>query len=378
MPESFHAPLTLLVGTRKGAFLLRGTRGRNEFRIEGPHFLGSVVHQLALDPRDGRTLLCAARTGHLGPTIFRSIDFGVTWSEARRPPAFPKTMETAGRAVDHVFWLTPGHVSEPRLWYAGSSPQGLFRSEDAGETWESVAGFNDHPMYGKWVGGGQDGTPDGPKLHSILVDPRDARHLYLGMSSGGIFESTDRGASWRPLNEGVAADFLPDPTAKFGHDPHCVAMHPRHPDRLYHQNHCGIYRLDRPSERWDRIGRSMPPEVGDIGFPMVLHPRDPDVAWVFPMDGTSVWPRVSPGGRPAAYRTRNGGGSWERQDVGLPQEQGWFTVKRQAMAADDCDPVGLYFGTTGGEIWASSDEGGRWRPIARHLPHVYSVAVANA
>lgn len=149
------------------------------------------------------------------------------------------------------------------------------------------------------------------------------------------------------------------------------------PDRLYQQNHCGIYRMDRPEGRWVRIGAKMPKKIGDIGFPIVLHPRDPDTVWVFPMDATSVWPRTSPGGKPATYVTHNAGKSWQRQDKGLPQEQAWFTVKRQAMATDAHEPVGVYFGTTGGEVWASRNEGEAWTCIARHLPEVYSVEVAE-
>src|SRR5207244_1465598 len=162
--------------------------------------------------------------------------------------------EPRGRAVDHVFWLTPGHPSEPGVWYAGTSPQGLFRSEDGGETWQGVDGFNDHPMQQAWVGGDQDATPDGPTLHSILVDPR--------------------------------------------------------------------------------VGDAMPRDVGDIGFPIALHPRDANTVWVCPMDGTEVWPRTSPGGRPALYVTRDAGASWQRQDRGFPAEQAWWTVKRQAMCTD--------------------------------------------
>jgi len=371
-----RARVVLLVGTRKGAFLLKSDVARRSWSIDGPHFLGSMVHHLVLDPRDGTTLLMAARTGHLGPTVFRSTDRGKTWKEAAVPPAFPKVAEgEKGRVVDHVFWLTPGHASEPEVWYAGTSPQALFRSADGGASWQGVAGFNEHPMLPRWIGD-TGGTPDGPKLHSILVDPRDRAHLYLGMSGGGIFESRDAGASWAPLNKGVAADFIPTPDPEYGHDPHCVVLHPANPDRLYHQNHCGIYRLDRPGDTWVRIGKNMPKKIGDIGFPIVVHPRDPDTAWVFPMDGTDVWPRTSPEGRPAVYRTRDAGTSWKRQDQGLPGRQAWFTVKRQAFTADERDPVGLYFGTTSGEIWASTNEGRRWRMIAAHLPHIFSVVAA--
>jgi photosystem II stability/assembly factor-like uncharacterized protein len=162
------------------------------------------------------------------------------------------------------------------------------------------------------------------------------------------------------------------------HDANHIAMHPRNPDRLYQQNHCGIYRIDRPARRWARIGQAMPKKIGDIGFPIVLHPADPDRAWVFPMDGTTVWPRTSVGGKPAVYVTRDAGKTWQRLDRGLPRAQGWFTVLRQAMCADgDGKRLGLYFGTTGGDVWASSNEGESWRCIARHLPQVYSVTYAT-
>ena len=370
------ARLLVLVATRKGAFVLHADAARETFRIEGPHFLGHVVHHVVLDPRDRRTLLLAARTGHLGPTVFRSADFGASWREAEHPPQFARA--AGGRAVDHVFWLTPGHPDEPGVWYAGTSPQGLFRSEDGGRRWHGVAGLNEHPMLERWTGGEQDGTPDGPKLHSILIDPRDKRRMYVGMSGGGVFASADQGATWRPLNRGSRADFFPDPYPEFGQDPHRVALHPLRPDRLYQQNHCGIYRMDLPREEWVRIGERMPPEVGDIGLPLALHPRDPDTAWVIPMDGSTVWPRVSPGGRPAVYATRDGGESWQRQDAGLPREQAWFTVKRQAFSADALAPVGLYFGTTSGGVWASRDEGGEWRCLARDLPEIYAVEAALA
>jgi photosystem II stability/assembly factor-like uncharacterized protein len=370
--------VALLVATRKGAFILQGDRQRRGWKLAGPFMLGSIVHHLVLDPRDRRSLVMAARTGHLGPTVFRSADLGKTWKEASRPPAFPKAPEGAkGRVVDHVFWLTPGHPNQPGAWYAGTSPQGLFRSADGGDTWEPVSGFNDHPQVREWMGGGQDGTPDGPKLHSVVIDPRDPGHLYLAMSSGGVHESSDGGATWAPLVKGLEVVEQLDPANIAFHDPHCVRICPTLPDRLYQQNHCGIYRIDRPSDTWVRIGRSMPRTVGDIGFPIEVHPRDPDTAWVFPMDGSGVWPRTSPGGKPAAYVTRNGGKSWKRLDGGLPRGQAWLTVKRQAMALDAHAPVGVYFGTSGGEVWASRDEGGRFACIARHLPEIYALEAAE-
>jgi photosystem II stability/assembly factor-like uncharacterized protein len=366
----------LLVATRKGAWIFRSDARRTSWAVDGPHFLGHIISHLVLDPRDKTTLLAAAKTGHLGPTIFRSTDWGHTWQEAAQPPAFAKAAEgETGRAVDHTFWLTPAHGNEPDVWYAGTSPQGLFRSADGGVTWAGLSSVNDNPQFREWMGSEKDGTPDGPKLHSIIVDPRDPGHLYFGMSGGGVHESLDGGQTWQLLIKGmeVVEGFGFDAANPAFHDPHCLRLCPGNPDRLYQQNHCGIYRLDRPSASWVRIGRNMPEEVGDIGFTMTLHPRDDMTAWVLPMDGTAVWPRTSPDGKPAVYATHDGGETWQRSDAGMPKEQAWWTVKRQAMCCDSHDPVGLYFGTTSGELWMSRDEGLNWQCIARHLPEIYAV-----
>lgn len=370
--------LALLVSTRKGAWIYRGDAGRRAWKVDGPHFLGHIIQHMMLDPRDGRTLLAAAKTGHLGPTIFRSTDMGKSWKEAKRPPAFDKATDgKPGRSVDHTFWLTPGHASEKDVWYAGTSPQGIFRSEDGGVTWTSFSKINNDPTYIEWMGSVQDGTPDGPKLHSLIIDPRDPKHMYMAMSGGGVHESLDRGVTWKPMLGGMqTVEGFENSTPTY-HDPHCVRMCPSNPDRLYQQNHCGIYRLDRPSTTWVRIGENMPKKVGDIGLPMVVHPRDDKTAWVFPMDGTTVWPRTSPGGLPGAFVTRNAGKTWQRQSQGMPENQAWWTVKRQAMAADGLDPVGLYFGTTSGEVWIGRDEGERWSCMARHLPEIYAVETAE-
>ena len=219
-----------------------------------------------------------------------------------------------------------------------------------------------------------------------MIDPRDARHIYLGLSGGGVYESRDRGESWDPLNQGVATPIAePDSGSletqpgsikwkEIGpeHDPHSMQMHPANPDLLVQQNHCGIYRIERPADTWVRIGNNMPKEIGDIGFVVGLHPRDPNTCWVFPMDGTDVWPRTSPGGKPAVYVSRDAGETWQRQDRGLPA-RGWLTVKRQCMSLDNGDSVGVYFGTTSGEVWGSVDEGESWRCLAQHLPEIYSV-----
>jgi hypothetical protein len=381
-PRPAAGAVLLLVATRKGAWLLHGDAARRRWRLDGPHFHGHSISHLVLDPRDGRTLLAAAKTGHLGPTIFRSTDLGRTWKEASRPPAFAQPTDgSPARSVDHTFWLAPCHTNQPGSWYAGTSPQGLFRSDDGGDTWQPLPGVNDNMTLREWMGTVQDGTPDGPKLHSIVIDPADPAHLLFGMSGGGVHESFDRGATWQTLIGGLEVVEGFDFTQPTFHDPHCIRACPSRSTRLYMQNHCGIYRLDRPSQVWQRIGRKMPRKVGDIGFPMVVHPRDADTAWVFPMDGSDVWPRTSPDGRPAAYVTRNAGRSWQRLDAGLPAEQAWWTVKRQALCADQRNPVGLYLGHTGGEIWMLRDDGGAtppqsWRNIARHLPEIYALETA--
>jgi len=369
--------IILLVATRKGAWLFHSDTRRKKWNINGPHFLGQVIHHMVLDPRDGRTLLVAASTGHLGPTMFRSTNLGRKWAEVSKPPAFAKSEDGKGRSVKHTFWLVPCHANEPGAWYAGTSPQGLFRSNDGGDTWIPFSSINDDHKFREWMGSEQDGTPDGPKLHSIIIDPRDPNHLYVGMSGGGFHESLDQGKTWQPLLTGMEVVEGFDASNPMFHDPHCVRMCPSNPDRLYQQNHCGIYRLDRPSQEWQRIGKSMPKKTGDIGFPMIVHPRDDKTAWVLPMDGTSVWPRTSPDGKPAVYVTRNSGKSWKRQDDGLPSTQAWWTVKRQAMITDTQKDVGLYFGTTSGELWSSRNEGESWHCIARHLPEIYAVEVAE-
>lgn len=369
--------LALLVGTRKGGFILRGDAKRKEFKVIREIMIGNTIHHIVMDPRDGRTIVMTSRSGHLGPTIYHSTDLGKTWQEATQPPAFPKASEgEIGRVINHNFWLSPGHASEPGVWYVGTSPQGLFRSEDSGATWQEVKGFNDHPMRVEWGGKDDESPPGGSTVHSILIDPRDARHMYISLSGGGVFESFDQGTNWQPLNKGLQSEFLPVPEAEYGHDPHSTRLHPANPDRLYQQGHTGVWRMDRGKGVWVRIGNKLPKDISDHGFPIVLHPRDPDTVWIFPNEAFP-YARVPHEGKPATFVSHNAGKTWHRQDKGLPTKEGWFTVKRQAMNSDTRDPLGLYFGTTGGEVWASRDEGESWKRIADHLPEIYSVEVAE-
>lgn len=371
-------PVTLLVSTIKGAFQVKSNADRTNWTCSEPKHFGHEIYHYVADPRDPkrRIHLVAAKTGHLGPTIYWSLDGGKTYSEAAAPPRFP-ARKGEKRTVQKTFWLTPGHVTEPGVWYCGCDPGALFRSTDNGNTWEGVDGWNNSKKvagYLKSAGA----SPGGLLLHSLIISVDDPRHMYLSISAAGTFESSDAGQNWAPLNSGVAMDFAPPKTDgseyEVGHDPHCMVQSQVMPERLYQQNHCGIYRLTRPEKKWTRIGDNMPREVGDIGFPIAVHPRNPDMIWVVPMDGTSVWPRTSVGGKPAVFRSRNAGDKWQRLDKGLPKK-GWLTVFRQALANDAHDPVGIYFGTTSGELYASSDEGSSWTRIVEHLPRILAVEV---
>jgi len=360
--------LITLVATDKGAFLYYSDAERRHWDVNGPHFLGSVIHHLVLDHRNNKTLMASVNSRISGANIYCSKDFGKTWKPASKPPAFSK----GKRDINHTFFLAPGHDSEAKVWYAGTSPQGLFRSEDDGDTWKSVDGFNNAAEWKKWTAASPDGYPKIPKLHSILIDPNDKNNMTIGMSYGGVFVTADQGDSWQPLNKGVKSDFL-NGSPEFGHDPHSVIFHPFKPERLFQQNHCGIYRLDRPKKKWERVGDNMPGDIGDIGFPIAIHPGEPDTIWVFPIDGNEAWSRVSPEGQPALYCSQDGGDTWFRQDIGLPMRNAWFTVLRQGLTTDCHEDVGVYFGTTSGSLWMSDNEGNSWRQIAVHLPRILAV-----
>ena len=254
--------------------IARAMRRAERWRSTGRSF-SDIVHHCVADTRDSQThARCRARTGHLGPTVFRSADRGRTWHEAKQPPAF---REGSGRVVDHTFWLTPGHASMPGVWYAGTSPQGLFRSDDGGATWRGVDGFNDHPQRKAWCGGDQDGTPDGPKLHSMLIDPREPQaYVHRHVERRRLRDRPTAAPAGARSTAACARTFCPISTPNTDTIRIASASIRACPIACYQQNHCGIYRLDRPAERWQDIGASMPKSVGSIGFPMVLHPRDPD------------------------------------------------------------------------------------------------------
>jgi len=309
--------------------------------------------------------LMAAQTKTHGPMIFKSVDFGMNWVPVKVPPKF-----STSKTVAHIYRLTPGHTSEPNVWYAGTSPQGLFKSEDFGDTWQEVSGFNNHLQIDEWCGNSVSSTLKYEKIHSIMVHPQNARSLIIGMASGGVFESMDGGESWTSMNEGLLTTNISD---SLGRDPHLVVQHPMDPSRIYQQNQSGIFRLDVGRRVWEHIGAGI--DMGDIGFSLCVHPQDPNTLWVFPMEGTDIWSRVCTGGQPAVYCSKDGGDSWFRQDIGFPMWHAWFTVMSKAMVSDHYNSIGLYIGTTNGSIWHSDNEGNSWRQIITHLPKVYALEV---
>ena len=324
--------IILLISTSKGGFIYYSDHKRRNWEVNGPFLLGSIVHHMVLDPRDGRTMLMAAQTKEHGPTIFKSFDMGMTWKPVSNPPKFKDS-----RSIAHVFRLVPGHASQPGTWYAGTSPQGLFNSEDNGDNWNSIDSFNEGEIWHSWCPVHPGEGLKYQKVHSINIDINNKDHLIVGMASGGTFESIDMGKTWDAINSGIHNITREGVPGDCGFDPHCVLQHPMDSNRIYQQNQCGIFRMDLPTKTWTHIGDNI--EVGDIGFSICLNPTDPETLWAFPMEGTDIWSRVCTGGRPGVYCTVDGGNSWFRQDIGLPMWHAWFTVMSRAMIADHLDPV---------------------------------------
>ncbi|WP_327191326.1 exo-alpha-sialidase [Streptomyces xinghaiensis] len=360
----------LAVGTRKGLFLARrrssagGKAGEWEF--DGPHFNAQAVYSIGIDQRPGGTprLLVGGDSSHWGPSVFRSDDLGATWQEPKRPAVrFP---EDTGASLERVWQLQPAGPAEPGVVYAGTEPAALFRSEDGGETFELVRPLWEHPTRDRWAPGG-----GGEAVHTVLTDPRDPRAVTVAVSAAGVFRSLDGGASWDPSNTGISAVFMPDPHPEFGQCVHKIARDAADPDRLYLQNHWGVFRSDDAGARWTSIGDSLP---SDFGFPVVAHPRRGDVAYVFPLNADAD--RVPAGRSCRVFRTEDAGKSWQPLSTGLPEAAHYGPVLRDAMWSDDADPAGIYFGNRNGELYASADEGDSWRQLASHLPDVLCVRAA--
>lgn len=345
----------LLVGTKKGAFILESDAKRDDWSMRGPLCEGWPIHDLIVEPGSG-AILAAGGSPWYGPAVWRSEDGGESWSHS----SAGMTYGDDGPSIPSVWSL----AATGETVYAGVEPAGLFRSEDRGATWSHVEGLTNHPTRPTWQPGA-----GGLILHSIVPHPTDAERTWVGISSVGTFETRDGGASWEPRNQGVRAGFNPDPYPVTGQCVHHLVAAAGEPETLYQQNHCGVYRSDDGGSSWVEITAGLPSE---FGFPMVTDPRDPDTAWVIPLNGADKG-RFMPDAHAAVWRTRDRGASWTRSDQGLPTRDAYLSVLRDAMARDTLDPVGISFGTSTGQLWHSVDAGDSWRMITDTLPEIWAV-----
>ncbi|HEV2063434.1 MAG TPA: exo-alpha-sialidase [Thermoanaerobaculia bacterium] len=357
----------LAAGTVKGLFFLSSGPGRRGWDLSGPHFPGLGVYAVAYDSRSGRHRLWAGiQSMHWGAELVWTDDFGQTWTRPATPLVrFP---ESSGASLQNIWQIAPGPEDEPGVLYCGVAPAALFVSRDAGASWALNEGLWTHPHRARWTPGF-----GGLCLHTILPDPSTRGRLTVAISTGGVYRSQDGGASWQVSNRGVRADFLPNKHPEFGQCVHKIAHNSSRPERLYLQNHWGLYVSDDAGLSWRDIARGVP---SDFGFCMAVHPRDPETAFIVPLHSDGF--RCTPEGRLRVYRTRNGGRIWKPLGKGLPQKQAWETVLRDGLCVDSLDPAGVYFGTRSGKIFASRDEGASWTRIAEGLPAVTCVKVAAA
>jgi photosystem II stability/assembly factor-like uncharacterized protein len=355
----------LLVGTMKGAFFFRSDASRRKWTMDGPHFRGESVYSLFHDTRAGRNRTFAAPTSmHWGATLRVSEDLGKTWSEPdQHRVRFP---EDSGLAVAQIWQVVAGSQAEPDVLYCGVEPAALFKSSDAGESWSPVEGLLKHEHRPKWMPGA-----GGLCLHTIIPDPDNVDRTVIAISAAGAYRSDDGGQTWRARNNGVRAEFLPDKHPEFGQCVHKIVHHPARPERLFLQNHWGLYRSDDWGESWTDIANGVP---SDFGFAMAMHPQDSDTVYIVPLESDMF--RCTPDAKFRVYRTSDAGSSWEALTNGLPQENAYETVLRDCMATDSLDRAGVYVGTRSGKLFASSDSGDSWMEIAGNLPPVVCVKTA--
>jgi predicted Ser/Thr protein kinase len=351
----------LLVGTTKGAFLLKSNCQRTRWEVGGPYFHGYAVYALAYDDRDGRHRIWASTHNYWGTLLRSSDDFGKSWTTPQEATIrFPAD---TGLSLNNIWQITLGRPDEPDVLYCGVEPAALFESRDDGESWSLVRGLFDHPHRPRWMPGN-----GGLALHTIVLDPSDNQRMYVAISAGGVYRTSDGGATWTAQNRGIRAVNMPNKYPEFGQCIHKVALHPAHPERLFLQSHWGLYRSDDYAENWKDIANGVP---SDFGFAMVMHPRNSECAYIVPVESDEF--RCTCDGRLRVYRTRNAGSSWEPLMRGLPQKGAYETVLRDALATDSLDPLGIYLGTRSGQLFGSRDEGKNWERILEGLPPVLCV-----
>jgi photosystem II stability/assembly factor-like uncharacterized protein len=357
--------VVLMVGTTKGGFLFRSDADRASWESDGPVFPGEEVYAMAMDRRGGRPVLwAAAGNPYWGCTLRRSDDLGTTWSgKDERPVKFP---EESGLSLNRIWQIVPGRDTEPDHMLLGVEPACLFESHDGGASFAAVPGFLGHEHREKWTPGA-----GGLCLHTILPDPDNPARTLVAFSTGGVYRSDDGGETWSPRNEGVRAEFLPDKHPEFGQCVHKVAHHPSRPERLFLQNHWGLYRSDDWGDSWQDIANGVP---SDFGFAMAMHAHDPETVYIVPLEADTF--RCTPEAKLRVYRTRDAGASWEPLTDGLPQENAYETVLRDALDTDDADECGVYFGTRSGRVYGSADGGDHWSAIHEGLPPVLCVKAA--
>ncbi len=351
----------LMIGTMKGAFLLSSSGPRKQWQASGPHLPGHVVYSAAFDARQGRSRVwLGSMNWAYGVTLRTSDDFGLTWTNPESHPI--KFPEDTGQALKQIWQITPGSDREPDTLYCGVEPAALFKSSDAGQSWTLVRGLFDHPHRPHWNPGN-----GGLCLHTVVPNPANPNRMQIAVSAAGVYRTDDGGATWQVKNQGIRADFLPEKYPEFGQCVHKVVRHPSRPDRLFLQNHGGLYRSDDGGDTWKDIANGVP---SDFGFPIVLHPHDPDTAYVVPLEQEM---RCGPEGKLRVYRTRNAGRSWEPLTRGLPQQNAYETVLRDGMANDQLDPAGIYVGTRSGKLYGSATDGNSWQLILEGLPPIVCV-----
>ena len=364
--------VVLTIGTKKGLFVAEAAKTRRSFALRGPFGQGVAVYASLIDARGAPRIYASSCNPFFGMKVLRSTDLGKTFKETKSAPAFPKG---DGRALANIWAIEPADAK--KALYCGVEPASLFRSDDGGDRWEMVKGISNHKHVRKWQPGA-----GGLCLHTIR---RDGDRVHIGISAGGHYMSEDGGATFKAQNKGIGAGFVPEPYPEYGQCVHKIAGHKDAPGRLYMQNHggwanwdgpggprpdIGVLRSDDHGKTWRSISKGLP---SDFGFPIVVHPHDPDTVYVLPLVPMT---RTCPGGAPAIWRSENGGASWRRLAKGLPKKQSFFTVQRDAMDIDDCKSPALYFGTTTGQLWIGRDGGEEWSCVFDALPPIHNVKVA--